>query len=281
MSAGDAKVWMITGAGRGLGAAIAAAALTAGDQVVATARDPQGAGTDLGGSSHRLLVVRLDVTCEAEAAEAVAAAVRHFGRIDVLVNNAGYGLLGALEECSAEEVERQFRTNVFGLLNVTRAALPIMRAQKSGHVINLSSMAGYQGWPGASMYCASKFAVEGLSESLAQELAPLGIQVTMIEPGHFRTGFLADGSIRFAARRIAAYEATIGVKRERISSSSGRQAGDPSKLASAVVKIAHTERPPLRLPMGADAVAAIESESAAVLGELNRWRPLSTSTGFD
>src|SRR5262249_5747636 len=157
----NAKVWMVTGAGRGLGAAIASAALGAGDRVVATARDPQSIEEGLGGPSERLSAVRLDVTQDVQAAEAVAAACRRVGRIDVLVNNAGYGLLGALEECSAEEVERQFRTNVFGLLAVTRAVLPTMRAQRSGHVINLSSMAGYQGWAGASMYCATKFAVEG------------------------------------------------------------------------------------------------------------------------
>ena len=281
MSANNSTVWMITGAGRGLGAAIAAAALGAGDRVVATARNPQGIEEALGGPSERLLAVRLDVTRELQAAEAVAAACKRFGRIDVLVNNAGYGLLGALEECSAEEVERQFRTNVFGLLSVTRAVLPIMRAQRSGHVINLSSMAGYQGWAGASAYCASKFAVEGLSESLALELAPFGIHVTIVQPGHFRTEFLADNSITFAARTIADYDTTVGVQRQRISDHSGKQAGDPTKLGRAVRKIAHTENPPLRLPLGADAVDVVENETSAVLRDLWRWRPLSTSTDFD
>ncbi len=199
------RVWFITGASRGFGALIAEAALKAGDAVVATARDPNTVIRRLG-ARDRLLATRLDVTSEAEAHEAAGQAVKLFGRIDILVNNAGYGLLGAIEEASAAETANLFGTNVFGVLGVTRAVLPHMRRQRSGHIINVSSVGGYAGYPGWGVYGATKFALEGISEALAGEVAPLGIKVTVVEPGFFRTDFLDEvfaGAHRAAHRRLS------------------------------------------------------------------------------
>jgi NAD(P)-dependent dehydrogenase (short-subunit alcohol dehydrogenase family) len=186
------RTWFITGGSRGIGALIAAEALAAGDQVVATARNPE-AMTQAFGPRDRLLAVTLDVTDQAQAHAAAGEAVKRFGRIDVLVNNAGFGLLGAVEEATAAEIERVYRTNVFGLLVVTRAVLPHMRRARSGHVINISSVGGYRSGPGFGIYCSTKFAIEELSEALEGELAPLGIKVTVVEPGYFRTDFLDAG----------------------------------------------------------------------------------------
>src|SRR6476620_2979922 len=203
------RVWFITGASRGFGALIAEAALKAGDAVVATARDPSTVTARLG-SHGRLLATRLDVTSEAEAHEAAGQAVKKFGRIDILVNNAGYGLLGAIDEASATEATKLFGTNVFGLLGVIRAVLPHMRRQRSGHIINVSSVGGYAGFPGWGVYGATKFAVEGISEALAGEVAPLGIRVTVVEPGFFRTDFLDDTSLSRTAQVIDDYHESVG-----------------------------------------------------------------------
>jgi NAD(P)-dependent dehydrogenase (short-subunit alcohol dehydrogenase family) len=270
------KVWMITGASRGIGAEIARAALAAGDKVVATGRNP-GSVAEALGSSDRLLALGLDVTMEEQAREAARAAIDKFGCIDVLVNNAGYALLGALEECSAEEVEAQFRTNVFGLLHVTRAVLPAMRARRSGHIFNISSLAGFHGDPGASSYCGTKFAVEGLSESLAREVAPLGIHVTIVEPGYFRTDFLSGASVNHAARTIDDYDQTAGKARRATAEVDGKQANDPKKLAQAFVTLANAEKPPLRFTAGADAVELLEKNLARKKLQLDQWRALSSS----
>ena len=275
------KVWMITGASRGFGRAFALAALAAGDQVVATGRDAAQVSAAMGCASPDLLTLTLDVTVESQAKAAAKAALARFGRIDVLINNAGYALLGALEECSMQELEAQFRTNVFGLFAVTQAVLPAMRQQGAGHIINLSSMAGFKGWPGSSAYSASKFAVEGLTESLAAEVAPFGIHVTMLEPGYFRTELLSDGSLSLAARELAAYDAVTGQMRRQIASASGHQPGDPAKLVRAVRQIVDSPQPPLRLALGADAVDVAEHKLSAWQHELNQWRALSTSTDFD
>jgi NAD(P)-dependent dehydrogenase (short-subunit alcohol dehydrogenase family) len=200
----DMRVWFITGASRGFGALIAQEALAAGDAVVATARDPSTITKRLG-THERLLAARLDVSNENEAHEAVGQAVKKFGRIDILINNAGYGLLGAIEEASADETQRLFGTNVFGLLSVTRAALPHMRRQRAGHIINVSSVGGYTGYPGWGVYSATKFAVEGISEALAEEVAPLGLKVTVVEPGFFRTDFLEETSLSRTAQEIDDY----------------------------------------------------------------------------
>jgi NAD(P)-dependent dehydrogenase (short-subunit alcohol dehydrogenase family) len=271
------RVWFITGASRGFGVLIAEAALAAGDAVVATARDPSSVTARLG-SHERLLATRLDVTDEAEAHQAAGLAVKKFGRIDVLVNNAGYGLLGAIEEASAKETEKLFGTNVFGLLGVTRAVLPHMRRQRSGHIINLSSVGGYTGYPGWGVYGATKFAVEGISEALAGEVAPLGIHVTVVEPGFFRTDFLDDSSLVRTALQIDDYRETVGKTRAHAAHVNHSQRGDPRKLAKAFMQLA--ANPPTRLPLGSDTVERIESKNAHVARELAAWRDISTSTDW-
>jgi len=274
------RVWFITGASRGFGALIAQEALAAGDAVVATARDPSAITKRLG-AHERLLAARLDVTKEAEAHEAVGQAVKRFGRIDILVNNAGYGLLGAIEEASADETQRLFDTNVFGLLGVTRAALPHMRRQRSGHIINLSSVGGYTGYPGWGVYGATKFAVEGISEALAAEVAPLGIKVTVVEPGFFRTDFLDDTSLSRTAQQIEDYRETVGKTRAHAADVNHGQRGDPAKLAKAFIALANAPKPPLRLPLGSDTVERIQTKNAHVAEELAAWRALATSTDHD
>jgi NAD(P)-dependent dehydrogenase (short-subunit alcohol dehydrogenase family) len=270
------KVWFITGASRGFGALIAARALRDGDSVVAAARDPATVTARLG-DRPSLLAVRLDVTREADARAAVEAAVERFGRIDVLVNNAGYGLLSAVEEASGPEVERLFATNVFGLLAVTRAVLPIMRRQRSGHIINMSSLGGYAASAGWGVYGATKFAVEGLTEALSAELAPLGIKATVVEPGFFRTDFLDAQSMQ-AVMPIEDYAETVGVTRDRSANLNHTQPGDPVKLADAISTLANEADPPRRLPLGSDAVARIAAKHRDVEAEVVRWHELSVST---
>lgn len=273
------RTWLITGASRGFGTLITQQALAAGDAVIATARNPEDIQARLG-QHPNLLAVRLDVTREEDAHAAVAAGIRHFGQIDVLVNNAGYGVLGAVEETSASETERLFATNVFGLLNVTRAVLPQMRRQRSGHVINISSLGGYQAYMGWGVYGSTKFAVEGISEALHQELAPLGIKVTVVEPGFFRTDFLDDQSLVKTALELPDYAATVGVMRHYAEAANHAQPGNPAKLAEALLAVANAANPPLRLALGSDAVARIEAKNSAVEQELAQWRDLSLSTDF-
>lgn len=273
------RVWFITGASRGFGARITAEALSRGDAVVATARDPS-AVTKQFGENKRLLALKLDVTSEAQAHEAAGAAVKTFGRIDVLVNNAGFGLLGAVEEASDMETQRVFGTNVFGLLNVTRAVLPHMRRQRSGHIINISSVGGYTGYPGWGVYGATKFAVEGLSEAMHAELAPLGIHVTVVEPGFFRTDFLDDQSLTRTRQEIADYADTVGKTRSIAADVNHAQRGDPSKLAAAFMKLADAATPPSRLPLGSDTVERIEAKHTHVEKELAAWRDVAISTDW-
>jgi NAD(P)-dependent dehydrogenase (short-subunit alcohol dehydrogenase family) len=273
------RVWMITGASRGMGAEITAAALAQGDAVVATARKSS-AVTNALGLQPGLLAVDLDVTNESAAHQAVKLAVEHFGRIDVLVNNAGYGLAGAVEETSAEEVRSIFDANVMGLLNVTRAVLPHMRVQRSGHVINMSSLGGYRVGAGFGVYGSTKFAVEGLSEALHAELSPLGIHVTVVEPGYFRTDFLDSSSAMEAKNVIADYAETAGKVRVSAKAYSYRQPGDPKRLAQALLTLVSAENPPLRLQLGTDALTRVREKHAFVEQELQTWEALSRSTDF-
>jgi NAD(P)-dependent dehydrogenase (short-subunit alcohol dehydrogenase family) len=273
------RTWLITGASRGFGTLIAQQALAAGDAVIATARKPEDIEARLG-QHPNLLAVRLDVTREEEAYAAVAAGIKHFGQIDVLVNNAGFGVLGAVEETSASETERLFATNVFGLLNVTRAVLPYLRRQRSGHVINISSLGGYQAYMGWGVYGSTKFAVEGISEAMHQELAPLGIKVTVVEPGFFRTDFLDDQSLVKTALELPDYAPTVGVMRSHAQAANHAQPGNPAKLAEALMTLVNASNPPLRLALGSDAVARIEAKNSAVERELAQWRELSLSTDF-
>lgn len=276
----NAKVWFITGASRGFGLEIARAALARGDRVVATARKPEAVEAVLGRHDN-LLSVALDVSREADAQAAAQAAIARFGRIDVVLNNAGYGLLGAVEEASAEEVERQFATNVFGVLHVIRAVLPYMRRAGSGHLINISSIGGYAAYPGWGVYGATKFAVEGLTEALADELAPLGIRATVVEPGFFRTDFLEANSLVKTAREFGDYAATVGEMRALMAGANHRQPGDPKKFAQAILVLADSAEPPVRLPLGTDTVAKIAEKNRFVERELDNWYALAVSTDHD
>ncbi|WP_457322805.1 oxidoreductase [Roseateles sp. P5_E11] len=280
MTSSTPKVWFITGASRGFGLEVARAALARGDKVVATARQPQSVTSALGAHDD-LLAVALDVTDEVQGQAAARAAIDRFGRIDVLLNNAGYGLLGAVEDASASEVERQFATNVFGLLAVTRAVLPYMRERRSGHIINISSIGGYIAYPGWGVYGASKFAVEGLTEALAMELAPLGVYATVAEPGFFRTDFLADQSVVRTAKEIPDYTETVGQMRQFATAANGQQPGDPLKFAQAMLTLADSPKPPVRLPVGSDTIVAIDKKHRQVEAELAAWRELAESTDHD
>ncbi len=273
------KTWFITGASRGFGLRIARLALEQGDKVVATARRAEAVIEALG-NRERLLALPLDVTDEAQAQAAVAAAIEVFGSIDVLLNNAGFGLLGAVEEASAADVEAVYRTNVFGLLNVTRAVLPVMRAQRSGRILNISSIGGYRAGPGFGVYSSTKFAVEGLSESLHAELAPLGVHVTVIEPGYFRTDFLDATSLTVSGGEIADYAETAGRVRRIAADLNHGQPGDPDRLAQVIVDFADAASPPVRLPLGSDTVAAIEAKHVSDAEIVAKWRAVSVSTDF-
>lgn len=273
------RVWCVTGASRGLGREIALAALASGDAVVATARSKDSLQQAFPDAGERLLTVQLDVRDEASAAAVVEAALAHFGRIDVLVNNAGYGLVGAIEESSARQVSEIFSTNVDGLLNVTRAVLPVMRQRRRGCIVNISSQGGFAAALGSGVYAATKFAVEGLSEALSLELRPFGIDVMIVEPGVFRTDFFSPASIAHADQAIADYDGIIN--RAVALQNDGLQPGDPARAAQAILTAVRSERRPLRLPLGSDAVARIEAKLQHVARETDEWRELSLSTSFD
>ena len=274
------QTWFITGASRGLGAEIADAALRAGHRVVATGRRRDALVRRLGTDDERLLALELDVADTAQAEPAVTAALARFGGIDVLVNNAGYGHLGHFEETDDADARAQFATNVFGLFAVTRAVLPAMRRARRGHVVNVSSSAGFRGIETGSLYSASKFAVEGFSESLALELAPFGIHVTLLEPGPFRTEFFKPASIRFGGTTVADYDARRAARHASFLDRDGRQPGDPARLAQALLRVAEAPRPPLRFVAGAQAIAAMDAKLAETRAELDRWRTLGASTDF-
>lgn len=274
------KTWLVTGASRGLGLETARAALAAGDRVVATGRDPARLAAVLPGGPERVLALPLDVTDGASIEKAVSAAMEAFGRIDVLVNNAGYGQLGAFEETSPEAVARQFETNVFGVFAVTRAVLPVMRAQRAGHVITISSMVGAVGVDGASVYAATKFAVSGWSESLSHELARFGIRATAVYPGYFRTDFLDGSSMRLADLSLADYAETTAAATERRAGHNHRQSGDPAAFGRAMVELVEAKEPPIWFVAGADALRALRKRNDAQTESLNAWEELATATGY-
>jgi NAD(P)-dependent dehydrogenase (short-subunit alcohol dehydrogenase family) len=272
------KTWMITGAGRGIGAEIARAALANGDKVVATARKlGQLQDAFAGADPERIALVELDVADEAQAAPAIAAAVERFGRIDVLVNNAAYGLLGRLEEVSSADIAQQFAVNVHGVMHMLRAVLPVMRRQRGGHIMNISSIAGITGFDGASVYCASKYAIEGLTASLALEVAPFGIKVTAVEPGFFRTEFLDPSSVRYGATAIDDYAAHGSIE-QAYGAYKGKQLGDPVKLAAAVIELAAMAAPPRQFLAGSDALAMAGAALDARRTEMAAFAALTVST---
>jgi len=276
----EKKTWIITGAGRGMGVDFAKAALAAGHNVVATGRDPDAVAKALRDSDN-LLVVKLDVTSTQDAEAAVDAAVDRFGAVDVLVNNAASFEAGLFEELTPEQIERQFTVSVFGPMNVTRAVLPVMRKQRSGHVITISSVAGLVGAAYTSAYAASKFAVDGWMESLAPELEPFGIHTTVVNPGFFRTELLTTESTNYAPASIEDYAEQAAAHREFFESMNGKQGGDPAKLAQAVVTIADEQTPPLRFIGDSDAIAAAEAALAARQQQIDAYRELSTSLALD
>ena len=276
----DKKVWFITGAGRGMGVDFAKAALAAGHAVVATGRD-SGAVAKAVGKSGDLLVVKLDVTNHADAAAAAQAAVDRFGRIDVLVNNAGNFFAGYFEELTAEQMDRQLGTLLIGPMNVTRAVLPVMRRQRSGHIISISSTAGLVGFAFCSAYAAAKFGLEGWMESLHAEVAPFGITTTVVNPGFFRTELLTEQSTNYAEPFIEDYDERRASQLEFWKAQNGKQSGDPAKLARALIIIASQEPPPRRFIAGADAIATAEQKIADLKAQIDAERDLSTSLAFD
>jgi NAD(P)-dependent dehydrogenase (short-subunit alcohol dehydrogenase family) len=274
------KVWLITGAGRGMGAEFAKAAMAAGHPVVATGRSADAVSNTLG-QSNDLLAVKLDVTQRTDAEAAVRAAVDRFGRIDVLVNNAASFYAGYFEELTPEQFERQLSVSLIGPMNVTRAVLPVMRKQRAGHIISISSSAGLAaGFDFVSAYAASKFGLEGWMESLHTEVTPFGVTTTVVNPGFFRTELLTEQSTNYAEPSIADYDERRGPLVEYWKSQNGRQSGDPAKLARALITIASQEPPPRRFIAGADAIATAEQKIADLKTQIDANRGLSTSLAF-
>ena len=276
----EKKVWLITGAGRGMGADIARAALKAGHAVVATARNT-GTVTAALGQDDDLLAVKLDVTDPADAEAAARAAVERFGRIDVLVNNAGNFYAGFFEELSPEDFRAQVETTLFGPMNVTRAVLPVLRAQRSGLVVAISSTAGIAGGEFLTAYAAAKFGVEGWIESLTPEVAPFGIRTMLVEPGFFRTELLTPESTTYAESSIGDYAERTKQTIAAWNGMNGQQGGDPVKLASALVQFAGQEEPPLRWVAGADAVQVVENKAKDLLAQAGAYRELSSNLAHD
>ncbi|MGH7650137.1 MAG: SDR family NAD(P)-dependent oxidoreductase [Gemmatimonadaceae bacterium] len=278
----EKKVWFITGTARGMGVSFAKAALAAGDAVVATGRRPDAVIQAVGTSAAAdLLVVKLDITSVSEAQAAVRAAVDRFGRIDVLVNNAANFWAGYFEELSPEQIEQQLQTSLVGPMNVTRAVLPVMRKQRSGHIVTISSSAGLVGFEFCSAYSASKFGLEGWMEALQAEIAPFGISTTVVDPGFFRTDLLSRESTQYAAATIADYTERTAAQQAFWRSQNGQQAGDPAKLANALITIASEPAPPRRFIAGADSVATAEQKIARLQAEIDAYRELSVSLAYD
>lgn len=275
------QVWFITGASKGFGLELVNQLLGQGHRVAATSRDAAELRRAVGIESADFLPMTVDLTTESSVSEAVQATVAQFGRIDMVVNNAGYGQLGSLEELTDDEARANFEVNVFGTLNVIRQVMPQLRQQQSGHILNLSSIGGMTGnFPGWGIYCATKFAVEGLSESLAAEVAPFGINVTIVEPGYFRTEFLSSGSMRIPKGPMADYTAvrqSEAVHQEQIR---GNQPGDPAKAAAAMIRVATEPNPPLHLLLGQDAYEMAQLKIKTLAEEMAQWKALTVSTGF-
>jgi NAD(P)-dependent dehydrogenase (short-subunit alcohol dehydrogenase family) len=279
MSNSTRKTWFITGTSSGFGHAFATYALQKGYNVVATARNPAKLKDLVAQAPDRVLALTLDVDRPRDAEAAVSAAVERFGRIDVLINNAGYGIVGAVEETPETELRALMETNFFGAAAVIKAALPALRAQGAGAIVNISSIGGQLSFAGFSAYSASKFALEGLSEALAQEVAPFGVKVLIVEPGNFRTNLLGSGTREMAA--MDAYRQTVGATREFARGMHGEQVGDPMKAAAAIDRALAADKTPLRLQLGEDAVDAVRTHARSLLDDLERWAPVAADTRID
>ena len=274
------KVWLITGVSGGLGRALAEQVAQSGDTVIGTLRKQKQLEEFESVLPGKTFGVLLDVNQHARFGEVLNNMISRFGSIDVLVNNAGYGLFGAIEELSIDEARQQMETNFFSPLVLTQAVLPFMRKQKSGHIVQISSMAGMRSNPGMGLYNASKFALEGFSEALALETAPLNIKVTIVEPGPFRTSWAGGSSVR-AEKVIPEYNETAGYRISTIQGYSGTQPGDPVRAAKVIVEVVNSANPPLRLPLGEVAIEAIRSKLKSVEEEINQWEDLTMNTSFD
>jgi len=273
------KTWFITGASSGFGSAFAQYALQMGYNVVATARNPERLKDLVAQAPKQVLALELDVNRPQDSQAAVAAAVQRFGRVDVFINNAGYGVLGAAEETPESELRALMDTNFFGAVAVIKAALPVLRAQKSGSIVNISSLGGQLSFAGFSAYSASKFALEGFSEALAQEVAGFGVKVLIVEPGNFRTNLLGSGTREMPA--MDAYNQAVGGTREFARNMHGAQLGDPMKAAAAIDRALAAEKTPLRLQLGEDAIGAIRDHANQLLQDLEQWAPVGSATRIE
>jgi NADP-dependent 3-hydroxy acid dehydrogenase YdfG len=274
------KVWLITGSSTGLGRALAQAVLEHGYHLVATARQPEQLKELSDRYPDRVMTIALDVTNAQSIQQAVDAALNAYNRIDVLVNNAGYGTVGAIEEVNDDDIRRQFDTNLFGAINVTRAILPTLREQRSGHILNISSANGISAFAGVGIYSATKFALEAISEALAQEVKPLGIKVTIIEPGSSRTNF-SSRALSTLPHQINDYAQTSGKIVQRLQERDGKQPNDPAKAAAAMVQVVESDNPPLRLALGEDSVNLITQKLESMKAELEAWKDVSMNTAFE
>ena len=276
----DGRVWLVTGTSSGLGRAIAEAVVARGDRLVAAVRRPETNDDLVAGAPDRVKVVQADVTRQTDVQRAVDAATQTFGRLDVVVNNAGYGLFGGVEEATDDQIRAQLEVNFFGVINVTRAALPVLRAQRSGHIFMISSVAGQLGAPGLAWYDASKFALEGFSEALAGEVQPIGVKVTIIEPGNFRTNW-AGASMVTTTSKIEDYAPAIEPIRDLFAGLNGNQPGEPAKAAQAIIRMLDEPQPPLRLVLGGDATELIAGKLSRQLAEMDAWKSVTDSTNFE
>lgn len=275
------QVWYITGASKGLGLALAKKLLSEGYKVAATSRNKQELVSAVGANNNTFLPLAVNLTNENSVKQSIRETVEHFGRIDVVVNNAGYGLAGALEELSDSEVRGNFDINVFGSLNVIRQSLPYMRKQQSGHIFNISSVGGFTGgFPGFGIYCATKFAVHGFTESLAHEIKDFGLFATLVMPGYFRTNFLSGTSLNVPQNEISEYTTVRAVQNAHTNDYNGNQAGDPDKAAEVLIEVSQMEQPPIHLFLGQDAYDLADVKISAVKADMDTVKDLATATGF-
>jgi NAD(P)-dependent dehydrogenase (short-subunit alcohol dehydrogenase family) len=274
------KVWFITGSNSGFGRSLTEAVLAKGDNVVATTRHPEEIQDLVEQYPDTIKAVTLDITKSNEISSAIDTALSTFGRVDVLVNNAGFGTLGAVEEIEDEQVRKQFEVNCFGTLNLTKALLPHFRQKKNGHILNVSSVGGFTSFPGTGIYSATKFAIEGYSEALAKEITPLGIKLTLVEPGAFRTDFAGD-SLATPENPIDDYEETAHKFVKQQEEMSGEQPGDPDKAAQAMIKVVESDNPPMRLVLGEDALKATRQKIETFQKEIEQWEEVTLSTSFE